>query len=404
MHALRMEQATGISGHEHIIDIPRDTGPSASTSRSVAREDHGETNPVARPTTRALVPAMQAPSAIGAVPNTGHTSGARRSDNYVRRNRSPLNSGLWISIEVLVNVSQIVAAIVVLSLSRKEHPQAPLFEWVIGYTVGCFATLPHLYWRYMHRNIVNGESEPANTNQGSSQSNSTEPSASVSERRRNAARNAVLANPRINALFDHFKMALDCFFAVWFVVGNVWIFGGRSSAADAPNLYRLCIVFLTFSCIGYAMPFILCAMICCCLPCIISVMGFREDTNNTRGATSESINALPTYKFKTKKRRHGSGNEAEGQDGGTLAAGTDKERSLSSEDAVCCICLAKYAHNDELRELPCTHCFHKECVDKWLKINALCPLCKSEIPSSSGTTDTRRSDQTDTPVQEIEMR
>jgi hypothetical protein len=98
---------------------------------------------------------------------------------------------------------------------------------------------------------------------------------------------------------------------------------------------RLCIVFLTFSCIGYAMPFILCAMICCCLPCIISVMGFREDTNNTRGATSQSINSLPTYKFKTKKRRHGSGNDAEGQDGGIVAAGTDKERSLSAEDAVC---------------------------------------------------------------------
>ena len=198
---------------------------------------------------------------------------------------------------------------------------------------------------------------------------------------------------------------------------------------------RLCIVFLTFSCIGYAMPFILCAMICCCLPCIISVMGFREETNNTRGATSESINTLPTYKFKTKKRRHGSGNEAEGQDGGVVAAGTDKERALSAEDAVCCsvplfllyaaktkvpfsghlltywllylqvccICLAKYAHNEELRELPCTHCFHKECVDKWLKINALCPLCKAEIASSSGTSDTRRSDHTAIPVQEIEM-
>jgi hypothetical protein len=129
-------------------------------------------------------------------------------------------------------------------------------------------------------------------------------------------------------------------------------------------------------------------------------MGFREDTNNTRGATSQSINSLPTYKFKTKKRRHGSGNDAEGQDGVIVAAGTDKERSLSAEDAVCCICLAKYAHNDELRELPCAHCFHKDCVDKWLKINALCPLCKSEIASSSGT---RNPDQNAIPVQEIEM-
>lgn len=49
---------------------------------------------------------------------------------------------------------------------------------------------------------------------------------------------------------------------------------------------------------------------------------------------------------------------------------------------VCCICLAKYANNDELRELPCSHLFHKECVDKWLKINALCPLCKNEVGDS----------------------
>jgi len=43
---------------------------------------------------------------------------------------------------------------------------------------------------------------------------------------------------RLNALVDHFKMSLDCFFAVWFVVGNVWVFGGHSSPEDAPNLYR----------------------------------------------------------------------------------------------------------------------------------------------------------------------
>lgn len=43
-------------------------------------------------------------------------------------------------------------------------------------------------------------------------------------------------------------MALDCFFAVWFVVGNVWIFGGHSSAADAPNLYRyFAMVYISFT-------------------------------------------------------------------------------------------------------------------------------------------------------------
>lgn len=96
-------------------------------------------------------------------------------------------------------------------------------------------------------------------------------------------------------------------------------------------------MFLTFSCIGYAMPFILCVTICCCLPCIISILGFREDLTQTRGATSESINALPTYKFKLKKSRSGDdreNNSGAGDGGGVVAAGTEKERVISGEDAV----------------------------------------------------------------------
>lgn len=95
--------------------------------------------------------------------------------------------------------------------------------------------------------------------------------------------------------------------------------------------FRLCIAFLTFSCIGYAMPFILCALICCCLPCIISLMGFREDLDENRGATSDAINALGTYRFKSKKPRNGEVNEGSG---GVFAPGTDKERAVSAEDAV----------------------------------------------------------------------
>lgn len=129
------------------------------------------------------------------------------------------------------------------------------------------------------------------------------------------------------------------------------------------------------------MPFILCAMICCCLPCIISILGVRENMHGVRGATEESINALPTLKYRVKTDGTGS-NESKnpgGEEDGCVAAGTEKERAISGEDAVCCICLAKYEDDDELRELPCSHFFHTQCVDKWLKINASCPLCKSEI-------------------------
>ncbi|XP_020100092.1 E3 ubiquitin-protein ligase At1g63170-like isoform X1 [Ananas comosus] len=396
-HPLLMDRTANPNTHEHAIDIPR----SASISDQNGRDDF-DLNYNDRPSTSTSPPLSQPSLPSPTVSNSRNASFNRRGgDNYNRATRrSPLNSGLWISVELVVNVSQIIAAVIVLALSRHEHPKAPLFEWIIGYTVGCIATLPHLYWRYIHRNNLNSEQE---SRQGSSSPDNLPQSsytvisgaqnsegvhghgnAEVSQLRQNI----ITANPRINALIEHFKMALDCFFAVWFVVGNVWIFGGHSSSSDAPNLYRLCIVFLTFSCIGYAMPFILCAMICCCLPCIISIMGIREEMNQNRGATSESIDALPTYKFKLKRRRSGLESEinTEGQsEVGILAAGTDKERIILAEDAVCCICLGMYVENDELRELPCSHCFHKECVDKWLKINALCPLCKSEVGATSGS-------------------
>ncbi|XP_071723494.1 E3 ubiquitin-protein ligase At1g63170 [Rutidosis leptorrhynchoides] len=379
----------------HIIDIPQTTDPSSSqssyerTSSSLNTQQHEDI-----PSSSTRVSVTQPSTSSTNSSNARNNSVVRRGDN--RRRRSPLNSSLWISIELILTVSQLVASVVVLSLSRHEHPRTPLFEWVVGYACGCVASLPLLYWRFRHRNQVSEQdsaqarqvnvsagrfSVSVSTSDGDDHGNS-----GVSPR---GGQNAVAMNARLKTLVEYFKMALDCFFAVWFVVGNVWIFGGHSSASDAPILYRLCIVFLTISCVGYAMPFILCATICCCLPCIISILGYREDLSLNRGATTESINALPTYKFKIKKNRN---SDDSAGDCGVVAAGTDKERVISGEDAACCICLAKYINNDELRELPCTHFFHKECVDKWLKINALCPLCKKEVGESvlrslSGTTN-----------------
>lgn len=355
-----MECSANSNGHDHVINVER--GEIASTSVSLQDEhsDSDEMHSEDRPSTSRQNPTSQSLSSSSQnTSNSRNASFIRRGDNHARRQRSPLNSGLWISVEVVVNVGQILAAIIVLSLSRHERTHTPLFAWIIGYTCGCAANLPHLYWRYIHRNSHLPEQESEQARQ----------------------------NSRLNTLVDHFKMGLDCFFAVWFVVGNVWIFGGHSSSSDAPNLYRLCIAFLTFSCIGYAMPFIVCATICCCFPCIISFLRFREDLDQGRGATTDIINTLPTYKFKSRRNRNKgteSTSEALGEDG-ILGSGTKKERVISAEDAECCICLAKYSDNDKLRELPCSHFFHAECVDKWLKINALCPLCKSEIDDPAGS-------------------
>ncbi|XP_061346228.1 E3 ubiquitin-protein ligase At1g63170-like [Gastrolobium bilobum] len=359
----------------HVIDITGaipDASASASASTSTSTHDNTRVNSID----------FGVPGGGGGGGSNGSNSRTRRrssiSSSSSNNNNSVLNSGLWICIEVILTVSQVVASVVVLSLSRHEHehPRTPLFAWIVGYASGCVATLPLLAWRYYHNrnNRVreqdsSSQTSPSGTNGGGGEN--------VPSSRSN--RDSWLMNRRLKLLAEYLKIAIDCFFAIWFVVGNVWIFGGHSSADEAPNLYRLCVVFLTFNCICYAMPFILCATICCCLPCIISILGVRENLTQTQGATSDSINALPTYKFKVKKNKSRDESNSAVGEGGIVAAGTEKERMVSGEDAVCCICLAKYENNDELRELPCSHLFHKDCVDKWLKMNALCPLCKSEV-------------------------
>ncbi|KAB5513963.1 hypothetical protein DKX38_027869 [Salix brachista] len=446
---LLMARPENLNSCEHIIDIGNEVSVSSSHDRISSGLEASSLED--RPLTSLRAPSSQPPTSLSNGTNSRSSSLIRRGE--ARRRRSPLNSTLWISVELVLTLSQIIASIVVLSVSRNEHPRAPLFAWIVGYASGCVAILPLLYWRYCHRNQALDQ-DSAQNRQGSAYTNATAGpfSLSVSRNSEGEDRRSATTSPRggqnarydcmtfgcnchfsllnincsdilfdfdpiptgpplddtskimrsiwlwtygytkvglrkenieteLKVLVEYFKMALDCFFAVWFVVGNVWIFGSHSSS-EAPNLYRLCIVFLTFSCIGYAMPFILCATICCCLPCIISILGFREDLTQTRGATPESINGLPTYKFKLIKNRNGEDSSYGAGDGGIVAAGTEKERVISGEDAVCCICLAKYANNDELREFPCYHFFHKECVDKWLKINVSCPLCKSEVGES----------------------
>jgi hypothetical protein len=52
---------------------------------------------------------------------------------------------------------------------------------------------------------------------------------------------------------------------------------------------------------------------------------------------------------------------------------------LDAIDANCSICLGDYDDLEQLRQLKCKHHFHVECIDKWLKLKADCPLCVTSI-------------------------
>ena len=55
-----------------------------------------------------------------------------------------------------------------------------------------------------------------------------------------------------------------------------------------------------------------------------------------------------------------------------------KKYSALKEDK-CPICLQKYKSADIIKEFPCKHIFHKNCIFRWLKSSNVCPICKHDL-------------------------
>lgn len=55
----------------------------------------------------------------------------------------------------------------------------------------------------------------------------------------------------------------------------------------------------------------------------------------------------------------------------------------------CQICFCDYSDGEKLRMLPCFHDYHVKCIDRWLKDNTTCPICRANLADSDspGTSD-----------------
>lgn len=54
-------------------------------------------------------------------------------------------------------------------------------------------------------------------------------------------------------------------------------------------------------------------------------------------------------------------------------------RQVAHEQTGCVVCMCDFESRQLLRTLPCTHEFHAKCVDKWLRMNRTCPLCRADV-------------------------
>lgn len=52
--------------------------------------------------------------------------------------------------------------------------------------------------------------------------------------------------------------------------------------------------------------------------------------------------------------------------------------SHQSDQMSCVVCMCEFEQRQLLRVLPCNHEFHAKCVDKWLKTNRTCPICRAD--------------------------
>ncbi|OIT00558.1 PREDICTED: E3 ubiquitin-protein ligase At1g63170-like [Nicotiana attenuata] len=269
----------------------------------------------------------------------------RRVFHYQNGSRSelgsnPFNSVIWMMMECIALSIQIIVTTYTLAISKEERPVWPMRIWVFGYSFGCVLSLILLYWRYWALYIRQRDDSDIEQQINHDESRALPP------------------------LLERCRTCIELFFAIWFVMGNVWVFDSRfGSFHRAPKLHVLCISLLAWNAVTYSFPFILFVLLCCCVPLLSSLLGYNMNMGSLhRGASDEQLSNLPSWKYNE------IGNKQEFQ-----------TSAIDNENAECCICLVKYRDKEEIRQLPCSHIFHLKCVDQWLRIISCCPLCKQEL-------------------------
>ncbi|MED6156364.1 hypothetical protein PIB30_013856 [Stylosanthes scabra] len=258
---------------------------------------------------------------------------------------NPFNSSTWMVLELVALVVQITSTTFTLAISKSERPIWPMRIWVAGYDFACVLNLFLLCARYHQIHITRDV---------------------LSDLEQQRFINGDASLERRSHLMSKCRSSLELFFAMWFVMGNVWAFDSRfGSFQQAPKLNVICIILLSWNAICYSFPFLLFLLLCCIVPLISTLLGYNMNMgSNAKGASEDQISQIPSWTYKQLHHHH---------------ALDDSSQTFINEDQECCICLNKYKDKEEVRQLPCCHVFHLNCVDQWLRIISCCPLCKQGL-------------------------
>lgn len=80
----------------------------------------------------------------------------------------------------------------------------------------------------------------------------------------------------------------------------------------------------------------------------------------TRGLSADTIASLPSMNYKAEITKDGYNDS-------------------------CVICRLDYENDETLTVLSCKHSYHPDCINNWLRINKVCPVCSVEVSTSGNS-------------------
>ncbi|OMJ28787.1 RING finger protein 44 [Smittium culicis] len=237
-----------------------------------------------------------------------------------------------------------------------------------------------------------------------------------------------------------------------FFLANFWLFSSVTCVRSAPLLFFVSLSLIIMSYFVLIIPLILLLCMIFCMPCVIHILSpvLQIPTKNTPAADS-IINSIPLVSYTLNPLTHPPSSSTSPSTNNqysqapspntnntnihqqqqqqqqsifvlfrpfySMAYYLSRKRNKpfsqstnftflksnsypefhTTDDACCSICLGDYEQDSVLRLMVCGHHFHKECLDEWLKINRICPLCKNDCLGGPSLTNDQDSSQNNTP-------